>query len=113
MRLRRYLGFKTTDMNNKRIDANSEGMNFYYASDINWGKGIARHMQNICHMTKPTIVKQQQIRALYQHLRFHKEVIFSLNGIQAIAKNDLVLYSSKGSKDAVINTQKRFNFYLT
>lgn len=42
-----YLGFSTIDMNKKRIDNNSEGMNFYYASDPEWGKKIAAHMERI------------------------------------------------------------------
>lgn len=42
-----YLGYSTKDMNNKRIDENSGGMNFWYASDPYWGQTIAKHMQNI------------------------------------------------------------------
>ena len=71
------LGFKTTDMNNKRIDANSEGMNFYYASDINWGQGIARHMQNILPYDQAYYSNATADKSVYQHLQFHKEVIFS------------------------------------
>ena len=47
-----YLGFSTKTMSNARIDENSEGMNFYYASDPNWGKAIAQHMENILHYDK-------------------------------------------------------------
>ncbi|CAM3954133.1 SH3 domain-containing protein [Mesobacillus thioparans] len=42
-----YLGFSTKNMSNTRIDANSEGMNFYYASDPYWGRTIAAHMEKI------------------------------------------------------------------
>lgn len=105
-----FLGFKTTDMNNKRIDANSEGMNFYYASDINWGKGIARHMQNILPYDQ----------AYYSNAPVDKSVISTPsipqgsdifpNGTQAIAKKDLVLNSSKGSKDAVLALKQGSTF---
>ena len=104
------LGFRTKDMNNERIDANSEGMNFYYASDTNWGKGIARHMQNILPYDQ----------AYYSNATADKSVISAPsipqgsdifpNGIQAIAKKDLVLNSSKGSKDAVLTLKKGSTF---
>ncbi|MDP4086643.1 MAG: SH3 domain-containing protein, partial [Bacillota bacterium] len=47
-----YLGYSTKTMSNTRIDEFSEGMNFYYASDPNWGKTIASHMQNILAFNK-------------------------------------------------------------
>jgi uncharacterized protein YgiM (DUF1202 family) len=47
-----YLGFSTKTLTNARIDANSEGMNFFYASDPNWGKAISRHMQKILAFDK-------------------------------------------------------------
>ena len=104
------LGFKTTDMSNKRIDANSEGMNFFYASDINWGQGIARHMQNILPYDQ----------AYYSNATADKSVVSAPlipqgsdvfpSGIQAIAKKDLVLNSSRGSKDAVLTLKKGSTF---
>ncbi|MCJ8007998.1 SH3 domain-containing protein [Lederbergia wuyishanensis] len=42
-----YLGFSTKTLSNARVDALSEGMNFWYASDQNWGQKIAGHMQKI------------------------------------------------------------------
>jgi hypothetical protein len=41
------LGYRTNDSKGKRIASKSIGMNYWYASDPNWGNGIARHMQNI------------------------------------------------------------------
>ncbi|WP_026567718.1 SH3 domain-containing protein [Bacillus sp. UNC41MFS5] len=42
-----YLGFSTKSLTNARIDASSAGMNFFYASDPNWGKAISQHMEKI------------------------------------------------------------------
>ncbi|CEG29095.1 SH3 domain-containing protein [Bacillus sp. B-jedd] len=48
-----YLGFSTKTVDkNTRVDANSEGMNFYYASDPKWGQKIAAHMQKILPYNK-------------------------------------------------------------
>ncbi|NHC42572.1 SH3 domain-containing protein [Bacillus sp. MM2020_1] len=41
------LGYRTNDSKGKRVASKSIGMNYWYASDPNWGNGIARHMQNI------------------------------------------------------------------
>jgi uncharacterized protein YgiM (DUF1202 family) len=39
-----YLGSTVKDSKGNRIDSLSSGMNFYYATDSNWGKAIAKHM---------------------------------------------------------------------
>ncbi|RID88210.1 hypothetical protein D1953_04430 [Peribacillus asahii] len=107
-----YLGFSTKDLNNKRLDANSEGMNFYYASDPNWGKGIARHMQAILPYDK----------SYYSKAAVNKEIqespatpigsdIFPDN-IQAKANQDLVLSSSKGANDRALTLKKGSTFTL-
>lgn len=107
-----YLGFSTKDMQNKRLDANSEGMNFYYASDPNWGKGIARHMQGILPYDK----------AYYRSAAVNMDVptlpalpegsdIFPAE-IQGIAKKDLLLDSSKGVNDAAWTLKKGETFTL-
>ncbi len=41
------LGYRTNDSKGTRVPSKSIGMNYWYASDPNWGNGIARHMQNI------------------------------------------------------------------
>lgn len=41
------LGYRTNDSKGTRVESKSIGMNYWYASDPNWGSGIARHMQNI------------------------------------------------------------------
>lgn len=107
-----YLGYSTKDMLNNRLDANSEGMNFYYASDPNWGKGIARHMQGILPYDK----------AYYRSAAVNMDVptlpalpegsdIFPAE-IQGIAIKDLVLESSKGANDAVLTLKKGETFTL-
>ncbi|MEH6946898.1 SH3 domain-containing protein [Bacillus sp. JJ634] len=107
-----YLGFSTKDLNNKRLDANSEGMNFYYASDPNWGKGIARHMQAILPYDK----------SYYSKAAADKEIqtspptpigsdIFPDN-IQAKANQDLVLSSSKEANDRALTLKKGSAFTL-
>jgi hypothetical protein len=41
------LGYRINDSKGTRVASKSIGMNYWYASDPNWGNGIARHMQNI------------------------------------------------------------------
>ncbi|MFL6562036.1 MAG: SH3 domain-containing protein, partial [Bacillus sp. (in: firmicutes)] len=41
------LGYRTNDSKGTRVASKSIGMNYWYASDPNWGNGIAKHMQNI------------------------------------------------------------------
>ncbi|WHY91236.1 SH3 domain-containing protein [Neobacillus cucumis] len=47
-----FLGYRTNDKNGTRITSKSIGMNYWYASDPNWGAGIARHMNNIMAFNK-------------------------------------------------------------
>ncbi|MGG1398818.1 SH3 domain-containing protein [Bacillus salipaludis] len=47
-----FLGYRTNDKNGTRITSKSIGMNYWYASDPNWGNGIARHMNNILAFDK-------------------------------------------------------------
>lgn len=42
-----FLGYLTKDSKGTRIPSKSIGMNFWYASDSNWGNKIAQHMQKI------------------------------------------------------------------
>jgi len=106
------LGFSTKDMNNTRIDANSEGMNFYYASDPNWGKVIAQHMQNILPYDK----------AYYKNAAVNSTIparpsspagsdLFP-NNVRAIANTTLVLDSGKGKNDAVKTLKKGSTFFI-
>ncbi|MBI0577720.1 SH3 domain-containing protein [Neobacillus cucumis] len=47
-----FLGYRTNDKNGTRITSKSIGMNYWYASDPNWGNGVARHMNNILKFDK-------------------------------------------------------------
>jgi beta-N-acetylglucosaminidase len=107
-----YLGFSTKDMNNKRLDTNSEGMNFYYASDPNWGMAIAQHMENILPYEKSyyskatvnTVVPAQPSKPIGSDL--------FPNNVLAIAKKDLVLNTNKGTNDAVNTLKKGSTFAI-
>ncbi|MED4204489.1 SH3 domain-containing protein [Neobacillus mesonae] len=83
------LGYRTNDKNGKRVENKSIGMNFWYASDPNWGNGIAKHMQKILAFNK----KEYETPKIYSNY-------FSIpgipdggdqfpEGIQVIAKKDL------------------------
>jgi uncharacterized protein YgiM (DUF1202 family) len=106
------LGFKTTDMGKTRIDVNSIGMNFYYASDQNWGKTIAQHMQNILSYNKSDYANAQPDKSVpaYPGIPVSTEVFPP--GVTAIAKKDLTLNTAKGKLDNVktLNSGSSFIF---
>ena len=52
-------------------------MNFYYASDPNWGKGITRHMQNILPYDQAYYSEATADTTVCHYQTFHKEVISS------------------------------------
>lgn len=104
-----YLGFSTKIVGGARVDGASEGMNFYYASDPLWGKGIVRHMQNILAYDQ----------AYYSSAPVNREYtsrpskpagsdVFPAN-IIAINEKTFNLYTSKGgttiAKTIAANTQ--------
>ncbi|MED1204549.1 SH3 domain-containing protein [Heyndrickxia acidicola] len=95
------LGFKTTDMSNTRIDANSIGMNYYYASDQNWGKSIARHMQNILAYNKNDYADAQPDTSVQTYPAIPVAMEVFPPGVTAIAKKNLTLNSAKGILDNV------------
>ncbi|WP_165346975.1 SH3 domain-containing protein [Gottfriedia acidiceleris] len=91
-----YLGFSTKDMSNVRIDAASEGMNFYYATDPNWGKLIAQHMQKILPFDKAYYDKAQPNTTIPGSPSTPVgSDVFPAN-IQAVAKGSIDLYTAKG-----------------
>jgi beta-N-acetylglucosaminidase len=93
------LGFKTTDMSKTRIDANSIGMNFYYASDQNWGKTIAQHMQNILPYNKSDYVNAKLDTSVPSYPAIPDSIEVFPPGVTAIAKKALTLNSAKGKLD--------------
>ncbi|MEH7511726.1 SH3 domain-containing protein [Gottfriedia acidiceleris] len=91
-----YLGFSTKDMSNVRIDAASEGMNFYYATDPNWGNLIAQHMQKILPFDKAYYDKAQPNTTIPGSPSTPVgSDVFPAN-IQAVAKGNIDLYTAKG-----------------
>ncbi|WP_167555323.1 SH3 domain-containing protein [Gottfriedia acidiceleris] len=96
-----YLGFSTKDMNNVRMDAASEGMNFYYATDPNWGALIAQHMQKILPFDKAYYDKAQPNTTIPGSPSTPVgSDIFPAN-IQAVAKGNIDLYNAKGDTSKV------------
>ncbi|PGS52631.1 SH3 domain-containing protein [Bacillus sp. AFS041924] len=96
-----YLGFSTKDMANTRIDAASEGMNFYYATDLNWGKLIAQHMQNILPFDKAYYDKAQPNTTIPSSPSTPVgSDVFPAN-IQAVAKGNIDLFNAKGDTTKV------------
>ncbi|PFH85625.1 SH3 domain-containing protein [Bacillus sp. AFS088145] len=91
-----YLGFSTKDMSNVRIDAASEGMNFYYATDPNWGKLIAQHMEKILPFDKAYYDKAQPNTTIPGSPSTPVgSDVFPAN-IRAVAKGNIDLYTAKG-----------------
>jgi uncharacterized protein YgiM (DUF1202 family) len=108
-----YLGFSTKTLNNTRIDDYSEGMNFYYASDPNWGKAIANHMENILPYDKSYYEKADVNTVIPTRPTVPGGRDVFPNQINAIAKTDLVLDSKKGINDHVTTIKKGTSFILS
>jgi beta-N-acetylglucosaminidase/uncharacterized protein YraI len=108
-----YLGYTTKDLNNKRVDAYSGGMNFYYASDSNWGYAIASHMQRILPYNKNYYINKKANLTMFSRPAVPSGSDKFPTGIQAVAKKDLPLYSEKGNKTKVAAKIKEASkFYL-
>ncbi|MDP4086642.1 MAG: SH3 domain-containing protein [Bacillota bacterium] len=108
-----YLGFSTKTMTNVRIDGNSEGMNFYYASDPNWGKAIAQHMQNILPYDKAYYAKSSVNASIPSRPGIPSGSDLFPNNITAIANKDITLDSQKGASDSVLTINKGTSFILS
>ncbi|TCN26705.1 SH3 domain-containing protein [Mesobacillus foraminis] len=91
-----YLGFSTKTTTGTRIDSYSTGMNFYYASDPNWGKGIAAHMQRILPYSKAYYSNAKPNTTVFSApARPDGKDVFPA-GIQATASQTLALTLKKG-----------------
>ncbi|QQZ08643.1 SH3 domain-containing protein [Heyndrickxia vini] len=107
-----YLGFSTKDMNNKRIDANSGGMNFWYASDPYWGKTIAKHMQNILPFDSAYYKKASvNTKVFSQPTKPEGSDIFPAD-IQAATNNVLDFYSERDTASKKKTFKKGTEFTL-
>ncbi|MBK3493510.1 SH3 domain-containing protein [Viridibacillus sp. YIM B01967] len=99
-----YLGYTVKDINGVRIDTLSKGMNFYYASDSNWGNAIANHMNAILAYDKEGAVSKIPNTDVPSEPNYPDLKDVFPNGTVAIANSDLNLYSKKGSTESVSAT---------
>ncbi|MBS4200618.1 SH3 domain-containing protein [Bacillus sp. FJAT-49732] len=106
------LGYSTKTLSNARVDDLSEGMNFYYATDLNWGQKIASHMEKILAYDK----------AYYEKASINTTVpvrpstpagsdVFPSDVI-AISNSTLYLHSKKGGSDYVSSIGKGKSFAI-
>ncbi|MDZ5470394.1 SH3 domain-containing protein [Bacillus sp. 31A1R] len=107
-----YLGFTTKSMDNKRIDSYSEGMNFYYATDENWGKKIAKHMENMLPFDKAYYTNASVDTTVPSAPAVPSGSDIFAADITATAKTDLILHSKKGTKDSVGRIVKDSKFTI-
>jgi mannosyl-glycoprotein endo-beta-N-acetylglucosaminidase len=114
-----YLGFSTrTVTDNVRVDSNSEGMNFYYASDIKWGQKIAAHMQKILPYNSADYNMTANTNIFAYPSRPEGQDAFPA-GTWALAKQDIKLVNQKGSsvtsfilkKDVLFTIKEKHNDY--
>ncbi|MBS4178098.1 SH3 domain-containing protein [Lederbergia citrea] len=107
-----YLGFSTKTLSNTRIDANSEGMNFWYASDPNWGQKIASHMEKILPYNKAYYDKAAVDKEFPTRPNIPSGSDVFPNDILAVANRDFNLQSKKGMNDHVKVVKKGTTFTL-
>ncbi|WNF22673.1 SH3 domain-containing protein [Mesobacillus jeotgali] len=102
-----YLGFTTRSVaGNARIDSNSTGMNFYYASDVKWGQKIASHMQNILPYNKVDYDQAAVNSVMFSFPSRPAGMDAFPAGTLAIAKKDMKLTSQKGSTTLAVTLKK-------
>ncbi|WP_042354034.1 SH3 domain-containing protein [Bacillus rubiinfantis] len=107
------LGYRTNDKNGARIPSKSIGMNYWYASDPQWGKGIANHMQKIMAFNKK-LYENPKIDTRY----FSVPAIPSGSdkfpeGIQVVAKKDLSSVIKKGKVFDLVEKTNSFQVKVT
>jgi beta-N-acetylglucosaminidase len=111
-----YLGFSTKTLTNARIDASSEGMNFFYATDPNWGKAVSQHMERILSYDKAYYLVANADTSVPTRPSIPVGGDVFPDGIVASvtlpADKQIVLNSKKGVHDAVKTIKKGTSFYL-
>jgi len=111
-----YLGFSTKTLTNARVDSNSEGMNFFYASDANWGKAISQHMEKILSYDKGYYSKANVDTNVPTRPSIPDGGDVFPSGIVANvtlpADKQIVLNSKKGVHDAVKTMKKGTSFNI-
>ena len=106
-----YLGYSVKDINGDRVDSMSKGMNFYYASDSEWGVGIARHMSGILAYDKEGAKNQlPNEKVLGKPATPNGKDTFP-PGTKAVANADIKVYADEDLKivAAPIKKGKTFN----
>ncbi|WP_079506584.1 SH3 domain-containing protein [Mesobacillus jeotgali] len=102
-----YLGFSTkTVYGNTRINSNSEGMNFYYASDPKWGQKIAAHMQRILPYNNNDYDNAAVDTRMFDYPSRPAGADVFPAGIKAVANKDIKLTTQKGSTVVAITLKK-------
>jgi len=103
------LGYRTNDSKGTRVASKSIGMNYWYASDPNWGNGIARHMQKILAFDK----KYYEKAAINTSVPSLPGIPAGKDqfpvGIQAKAKRDLSSSIKKGTTFILLEKSNDFN----
>jgi beta-N-acetylglucosaminidase len=103
------LGYRTNDSKGTRVASKSIGMNFWYASDPNWGNGIARHMQKILPFDQKYYDKAaiNTSAPALPGIPSGKDTFPA--GIQAKAKKDLSSTIKKGTTFLMLEKSNDFN----
>ena len=99
-----YLGYTIKNVNGTRIDSLSKGMNFYYASDSNWGNAIASHMTGMLSYSNEGAKNQAANTTVPSRPAYPSGKDVFPTGIIAVAKANISLYSTKGSTSTVAAT---------
>ncbi|WP_052948672.1 SH3 domain-containing protein [Mesobacillus campisalis] len=97
-----HLGFSTKLVGSgTRVVANSEGLNFYYASDEKWGQKIAAHMQRILPYNEADYENASPNATVYKAPSIPAGGDVFPADITAIAVKSLPLVSQKGNTTVV------------
>ncbi|MGM9946128.1 MAG: SH3 domain-containing protein [Lysinibacillus sp.] len=107
-----FLGYTIKDEKGARIPALSKGMNFYYASDSNWGNAIASHMERILPSSQETAFQQQPNTQVPSSPGYPAGKDIFPAGTLAVANAAVALYDAKGGSTATATIQKGETFNL-
>ena len=95
-----------------RVDALSKGMNFYYATDGNWGQAIANHMENMLSYAKEGAVNKAPNTTAWKAPGYPDlEDVFTANTL-AVSRSEMPLYSKKSTSSKVGSIPKGAKFNL-
>ncbi|OCA84655.1 SH3 domain-containing protein [Bacillus sp. FJAT-27986] len=101
------LGYTIKDANGNRITDLSKGMNFYYASDSDWGNKIAKHMSNILDYGNEGAVSQSPNTTVPAKPSYPSGKDVFPTGTIAVANSSISLRNSKSSSATVAATIKK------